>query len=71
MPSRSFIRHKKVNGICYLTEVKETSLGRCEEHSPREKAAPKSRQQEKRREAQRRRLLALSKPEGAAREESP
>ncbi len=28
------IRHKIVNGICYLTKIEETHLQRCEKHSP-------------------------------------
>lgn len=42
------IRHKVVNGICYLYEVKETSMGRCKEHNPAEgKEAMTARKKEK------------------------
>ena len=34
----TFIRHKRVKGICYLIEVNEESRGRCPEHNPKKKS---------------------------------
>ncbi len=30
----TFIRHKKIKGVCYRVEQTEKSLGRCEIHNP-------------------------------------
>ena len=35
------IRHKLINGICYIYEVKETYTARCQEHNPPKKPCPK------------------------------
>jgi len=45
------IRHKKVKGICYLTEITEKHLGRCEEHNDGAPAPRKRQQQQQRRRA--------------------
>jgi hypothetical protein len=31
------IRHKVINGICYLYEIKQTYKGRCKEHNKERK----------------------------------